>query len=114
MKAKGFTLAELLGIIMLIAAIALITTPIIIGTLDKSKKSIFEKSVNGIMDTIRVDNAKRGYNETNYIVKDGKITSVEGENVKKSGGSNENGVIYIDKDGDISLAIEKKTQKLHI
>ena len=108
MKEKGFTLTELLGVIIIITAIALITTPIALRTLNKSKKSTFEKSVNGIVDTIRIHNAKQGYGVGEYVIENGKIKYADGNNIKKSGGSNENGRIYLDEDGNISLVIENK------
>lgn len=44
MKNKGFTLVELLTVIILLAIIATIVTPILLTTLTKSKKSTAETS----------------------------------------------------------------------
>ena len=49
MLKKGFTLVELLAVIVILAVIALITTPIIIDSLNTSKKEAFKDSVNSIM-----------------------------------------------------------------
>ena len=49
MKKKGFTLIELLAVIVIIAVIALITIPIIVNTVEKSKKNALVDSAYGIL-----------------------------------------------------------------
>jgi len=44
MKRKGFTLIELLAVIVVLAIIALIATPIVMNTIEKSKKGAAERS----------------------------------------------------------------------
>ena len=46
---------ELLVVIILIGVIALIVSPIVIGTIKKSKKATFERSIDGIIDSVRID-----------------------------------------------------------
>ena len=50
-KKKGFTLVELLGILVILAIIALILVPIISNVIDASRKAAFKESVNGIIDS---------------------------------------------------------------
>ena len=50
MKSKGFTLVELLAVIVILAVISLIATPMVLGVIEKSKKSAAIESVNGIVD----------------------------------------------------------------
>ncbi len=38
MKKKGFTLIELLAVIVILAVVALISMPLVLNTIDKSKK----------------------------------------------------------------------------
>lgn len=45
MKNKGFTLMELLAVIVILAIIALIATPIILGIIDDTKEDANERSV---------------------------------------------------------------------
>jgi len=52
MKKKGFTLVELLAVIVILAIISLIATPMIMGVIEKSKKGAFKSSVNGILSSI--------------------------------------------------------------
>ena len=47
MKKKGFTLVELLAVIVILAIIAVIATPIILGVIEKSKKGAAENSALG-------------------------------------------------------------------
>ena len=51
MKKKGFTLIELLAVIVILAVIALITIPMILGVIEKSRKAAFKDSVYGIMES---------------------------------------------------------------
>ncbi len=49
-KVKGFSLIELLGVIVIIAIIVTIVVPTIQGTIDDARKSAFESSVTRIKD----------------------------------------------------------------
>ena len=53
MLKKGFTLVELLAVIVILAVIALITTPIIIDSLNTSKKEAFKDSVNSLIKVLK-------------------------------------------------------------
>lgn len=48
---KGFTLVELLVIILLLAVVALISTPIVLNIIEKSGKGAFMKSAQGLLRT---------------------------------------------------------------
>lgn len=45
MNKKGFTLVELLTVIILLSLIALVTTPVVIGVINSSKKNLYEQQV---------------------------------------------------------------------
>ena len=51
MKKKGFTLIELLAVIIILAVIALITVPIVLNIIEKSRKQAFLNSAYSIMET---------------------------------------------------------------
>ena len=50
MKNKGFTLVELLGVLLILAVIALITFPIIDNLLVGSKEEAYQRSIDGILE----------------------------------------------------------------
>ena len=60
-KMKGFTLVELLAIIVILAIISLITVPVITGILKQSRKKAFQDSVE-----IATDVLKEYLNENDY------------------------------------------------
>ena len=53
MKNKGFTLLELLGVIMLVAIIGLITLPLSISYIEKSRTSSYRISVQNVMEAAK-------------------------------------------------------------
>ena len=59
MNKKGFTLVELLAVIILLAVIALIATPIILNVINDSRESATMDSVSGIYHAIEIDYAER-------------------------------------------------------
>ena len=54
MKRKGFTLIELLGVIVVLAVIVIITTPVILGVIEKSKKESYRNSIYGIIESANI------------------------------------------------------------
>lgn len=50
MKKKGFTLVELLAVIVILAVIALIATPMIMDVIEKARRGAAIESVNGILE----------------------------------------------------------------
>ena len=51
-KNKGFTLVELLAVIVILALIALIATPIILNVINDAKKQAAKDSAYGYMDAV--------------------------------------------------------------
>lgn len=109
MKQKGFTLPELLGVIAVIAALALLTSPLIIKVIEDAKKKAFASSADGVVESIRMDNAKKEYTADTYTIKNGMIVGSDGQNVKKTGGTDEQGSATINEDGKITLVLHNKT-----
>ena len=62
MKKKGFTLIELLAVIVVLAIIALIATPIVMNTIEKSKKGAAERTADSYVRAVETDIA------TSYVV----------------------------------------------
>ena len=73
---KGFTLVELLAIIVILAAIALITIPVVINIINDSHKNTFRSSVEGIYRAIQADYTEYGYTDNqSYTITSNKITN---------------------------------------
>ena len=132
MNNKGFSLPELLAVIVLIAMIALITTPIVLNVIEDSSEDVFMENALSLSkaadnyytsltltsDTklpilITFDNKK----ETNkYINNTTKQCETSNERILEYGGQNpDTGNIYIDNNGNIYIAIfDKESNKCAI
>lgn len=110
---NGFTLAELLAVITVLAIIALIIFPIIKGVVSDSKRKAFEDSVYGLMKSIEMDYQNDdSFGDRSYSYENGKLvlTDLQGEVMDQSikvEGIIENGVgeMYIDVKGNVSFMV---------
>ena len=66
MKRRGFTLVELLAVIVILAIIALIAVPIFLGMINKSKKSSDKEAVNLYTDTVEKAIQKKQMADPNF------------------------------------------------
>lgn len=64
MNKKGFTLVELLAVILILGVIATITSPILIGLIDDSRESAFKSSLTGVKKAIENDYSDNGFDTT--------------------------------------------------
>ena len=63
MKKRGFTLIELLAVIVVLAIIALIATPLVLNTIENSRKGAFEQTINNIVKASKLYQAKVQMND---------------------------------------------------
>lgn len=113
MKKNGFTLIEMLVIIILIIIIVLITVPLILNTIEKSKRGAFLASVYGIIESAEYEYAnfilsnKEAVNqELRFNYSDGEEEAiVSGTKLDFKGEKPRNGSIIISPEGKISLAL---------
>jgi prepilin-type N-terminal cleavage/methylation domain-containing protein len=105
---KGFTLIELLAVIVILGIIGLITSPLIGGVIQNSKKGAFEDSVYGIIKSVDLDKAESGFNinRTYTVVPGSVISNTTGLPLETKGSVNGNGIVKLDEDGNIQLTIE--------
>ena len=94
-KNKGFTLVELLAVIVILALIALIATPIILNVINDAKKQAAKDSAYGYMDAVEKYIVSSELEDES--IQDG-IYSVEDLNKKISvkGSTPDNGIIKIE------------------
>lgn len=107
MKKKGFTLVELLAVIILIGLIAVLVVPKVTKTLKDSKESVNKSSVNGLVRTANnyyIESKMKGsfqgcsYNFTNNT------NTCEG--LEFTGEKPEKGKLNINEDGIVSLSVK--------
>ena len=98
---KAFTLVELLAVIVILAIIALISTPIILGIIDKARRGAFEDSAYGIFD------AGRQYYIKQMVKPEGvgnqTIVFPKAEGLKFSGERPDGGFLEVNSDGYMYL-----------
>ena len=100
---KGFTLIELLAIIIILAIVALVATPIILDTVEDSKRKAYNSSVRFI-----IEGTKQYYSE---ILMDDEIVINEDTNLfetikpRMQGEMPSSGEIYLNKEGQVSVAL---------
>ena len=105
MNNKGFTLVELLAVIVVLAIISIITIPMIGNVIDESKKKALEVSANGLVEaanyfTISNDGVYEFVFDENK-----KGETIKGEQLDYKGNIEGIGKLYIDAYGDISLCL---------
>lgn len=102
---KGFTLVEILAIVVVIGIICLITIPSLIGTMENAQKNAFKESVNGLIRSVRNDSDYNNYEDGTYKVNNGILYDSKNNKIQTSGGEKENGVLYINSNGLIAAAV---------
>ncbi len=111
MKEDGFSLLELLAVIVILAIIAVIASPIILGMIEDSRKSTFAASINGIKKAIEADYSSREFDtHSEYTYTNGVLELVSNgtKTIVPTTGSvsgESSGVAYVDSNGKIYIAI---------
>lgn len=102
MKKKGFTMIEMLACLVLVGLLAVIASPIVTGSIDRTKMDAFKSSVDGLIRTIKNDQTGvTSLDDREYIITNGVIKpelTYEGE---ISG----NGFIRVDYEGKTHVQI---------
>ena len=103
---RGFTLVELLAVIIALGIIVGIAVPGITKIMEKSKLKAFEASVKGYIKALDMDNSDRGGLKNYYSIADGIVTEEKtNENIDVQTGTSENGSLEIDNKGKVNGSI---------
>ena len=103
---RGFTLVELLAVIIALGIIVGIAVPGITKIMEKSKIKAFEASVKGYIKAADMDNSDRGGLKNYYSIADGIVTEEKtNENIDVQTGTSENGSLEIDNKGKVNGSI---------
>ncbi|NLL44217.1 MAG: type II secretion system protein [Mollicutes bacterium] len=62
-KKKGFTLIEILAVLVIMSVVALITVPIIVGIIDGTRKNAYKESVRSIFTAVDLFLATNEFND---------------------------------------------------
>lgn len=101
MNKKGFTLIEVLAVLLILSIIALITTPIIINVINNSKENAFIQDVNSLVDSIRTYQAENNYEEVTVDYTTGENTDL----LELDGDLPDAGQITINEAGKVAVAL---------
>ncbi len=111
MNKTGFTLVELLAVIVVLTLIGLISTPIILNVIANSRESAFAAGVSGMRDAIKDDYSNRDFDTNgNYVYENGVLyweKDGKKESVAFAGSLDQNavGVGYVDGLGNVRVAV---------
>ena len=105
MKNKGFTLVELLAVIVVLAIISIIAIPMIGNVIDESKKKALEVSANGLIESANYFTISNDGVYEFVFDENKKGETIKGEQLDYKGNIEGTGKLYIDKNGDISLCL---------
>ena len=97
MKNKGFTLVELLAVIVVLAIISIIAVPQVLITVEKARKSSAEKSMLGYVESIEIHNAKPT-DDIDYVQYTNREFNVDDIKVVFKGKKPTDGTVIIDED----------------
>jgi len=116
MNKKGFTLVELLAVVVVLAILALITTAVISNVIESARKKTFGESAQGIYRAIELDYTENGYSNTqNYTISNDNITNTTANpdysftyNGKVNNATGTAQVTYNDTTGILTINMELK------
>ena len=103
---KAFTLVELLGVIVVLAILALITIPIISNVISDVRIKALKASANGLIDASNLYYAQYG-NSSNirFDINDNKVESSDTDNLISYKGSIKSGTVILDKKGNVTVCV---------
>lgn len=112
---KGFTLVELLAIIVILGIIAIIATPVINDLIENARKNTFKSSALKLVEVAKQYylnsrlNGEWSYGGVWFYAIDGKFISEEGYELTFNGKMPSDGsMVWIPLDGDVLMAIHNE------
>lgn len=118
MKKKGFTLVELIAVIVILGLIGIIIVPTVNDTIQKQRKKAFQASVDGLLDTVKSESQNAGFTTKVYRFSENKLYECDqnGANCSESSSittdgkiKSGEGYIKVTKEGLYSLSIKNSS-----
>ena len=111
MKKKGFTLVELLAVIVVLAIIALIAVPVVINIIKSAQRGAFKSSAYGILESAKIYYLSGKVQSKDVLSRIDVVQKDENDKyiLEYNGEKPESGVIVFDSNGKSALAIKKGT-----
>ncbi len=116
---RGFTLIEILAVIVILAVLAVITIPIVMGIIEDTRKNRFLEDVKSIISAIEQYNSENDMKAIgSYVVKQKDVEYKGDENVSNKkvsfkGNFDGAGAAFLNKSGLIRLEIENDKWCVH-
>lgn len=115
MRKNGFTLVELLAIIIILGVIALITVPIVTDLIDTGRKGTYVTSIEGLIDAVKIDVANNNFaknrkytldsaNGNLYLIETSTGVLAQRQKINVKGSVNGSASVVVNEQGDILIA----------
>lgn len=98
-KRKGFTLVELLAVIVVLAIIAIIAVPQVLSVVEDSKKGSFKDSASGLLEAAELYYTQYAGQEIELDLSNKSII----KELNFKGTPPKGGTLYINKDGEMAI-----------
>ena len=111
---KGFTLLELLSVIIVIAVITLIAVPVVTGITTKVRLNALKSSANGLLEASNLYYSEYINTKTiRFDIDDNNISSSDTTNLLSYKGEVKEGTVIINKKGETTLCITDGTNSVY-
>ena len=105
-KKNGFTLVELLGVIVILAVLSLITIPIISNVINDVRIKSLQNSAYGLIEASNLYYAQYGNNSNiRFDIENNQISSNDTTNLLRYKGVVKEGTVILDKKGSVTVCI---------
>ena len=101
---KGFSLVELLVVIVIMGIVALVTVPIVLSMIDSMNRTAFEKGVNGVIRAVVQDSNTTDYKGGPYRLFNQQLRN-NNRTVGLTGEVRGEGTILLNENGDLKVGI---------